>query len=61
MQIGSAVGLWVAGRYIFAPVADESETNKYSEIGFDLIRAQVLSQTITQGMKYSFRRDRPTG
>ena len=61
VQIGSAVGLWAVGRYVFAPIGNEPRTNKYSEIGFDLIRAQIVSQTITHGMKYSFRRDRPTG
>ena len=61
VQMGSAIGLWGVGRYIIAPVADESRTNKYSEMGFDLIRAQILSQALVQGLKYSVRRDRPTG
>lgn len=61
VQVGSAVGLWAVGRYVVAPVADESQTNKWSEVGFDLIRAHIVSQSIVQGMKYSVRRDRPTG
>jgi membrane-associated phospholipid phosphatase len=61
VQVGSAVGLWAVGRYVVAPAADEPRTNKYSEIGFDLIRAQILSQALVGGMKYSIRRDRPTG
>jgi membrane-associated phospholipid phosphatase len=61
VQVGAAVGLWAAGRYLVAPVADEPRTNKYSEIGFDLIRAQIVSQAIVGGMKHSIRRDRPTG
>jgi len=61
VQVGSAVGLWAVGRYVVAPAADESKTNKYSEIGFDLIRAQIVSQAVVHGMKYSIRRDRPTG
>jgi len=61
VQMGAAAGLWAIGRYVVAPAADESRTNKYSEVGFDLIRAQILSQAIVGGMKYSFRRDRPTG
>lgn len=61
VQVGSAAGLWAIGRYVVAPAADEPRTNKYSEIGFDLIRAQILSQALVQGMKYSVRRDRPTG
>ena len=40
---------------------DESRTNRFSEIGFDLIRAQIVSQVVVHGMKYSIRRDRPTG
>ena len=61
VQIGAGVGLWVAGRYIVAPAIDESRTNRFSEIGFDLIRAQIVSQVVVHGMKYSIRRDRPTG
>ena len=61
VQVGSAAGLWAVGRYVVAPVADESRTNRISEIGFDLIRAQVVTQTLVQGMKNTIRRDRPTG
>lgn len=60
-QIGTSVGLWVVGRYIVAPATGESKTNKWSHIGFDLMRAQIVTQTFTQAMKYSVRRDRPTG
>jgi membrane-associated phospholipid phosphatase len=60
VQIGSAVGLWVVGRYIL-PSANESRTNKVSHLGFDLLRAQIVSQALVQGMKYSFQRNRPTG
>ena len=60
-QASAAVGLWVVGRYVIAPAEDESRTNKYSEIGFDLLRAQMLSQGIVQAMKNVGRRDRPTG
>jgi hypothetical protein len=61
VQVGSAVGLWAVGRYIFAPAADEPRTNKISHLGFDLMRAHLLSQALVQGMKYSFQRNRPTG
>ena len=61
VQVGSAVGLWAVGRYVVAPAADQPRTNKYSEVGFDLIRAQILSQSLVHGMKYSVRRNRPTG
>jgi membrane-associated phospholipid phosphatase len=61
VQVGTAVGLWAVGRYVVAPVAGESRTNKYSEVGFDLIRAQILSKALVSGMKSSVRRNRPTG
>src|SRR5262245_20944489 len=57
VQFGSAVGLWAVGRYI-VPAEGESKTNKYSEVGFDLLRAQILSGVLVQGMKVSFQRDR---
>ena len=61
VQVGSAVGLWAVGRYIVPPAADEPRTNKFSHLGFDLIRAQILSQALVHGVKYTVRRDRPTG
>ena len=61
VQIGASVGLWAVGRYIISPTAGESRTNRYSVIGFDLMRAQIISQAVVHGMKYSIRRDRPTG
>ena len=61
VQFGSAVGLWAVGRYVVAPADGGSRTNKYSEVGFDLLRAQILSGVIVQGMKYSFQRERPSG
>ena len=61
VQFGSAVGLWAVGRYVVAPSDGVSRTNKYSEVGFDLLRAQILSGVIVQGMKYTVQRDRPSG
>ena len=61
VQVGTAVGLWAIGRYVVAPAAGESRTNKVSHLGFDLIRAQLLTEGLVQGMKYAVRRDRPTG
>jgi membrane-associated phospholipid phosphatase len=60
-QTGTAVGLWVVGRYIIPPNADGSRTNKVSHIGFDLIRSQIVSQALVHAIKYTVRRDRPTG
>ena len=61
VQFGSAVGLWAVGRYVVPPADGGSRTNKYSEVGFDLLRAQILSGVLVQGMKVSFQRDRPSG
>src|SRR5262245_21224584 len=49
VQVGTAVGLWVIGRYVVAPAADEPRTNKISHLGFDLIRAQLLTEGLVQG------------
>jgi membrane-associated phospholipid phosphatase len=38
-----------------------THTNKLSHLGFDLLRANVVSQAITYGIKIAVRRDRPTG
>lgn len=61
VMVGSSVGLWAVGRYVIPPNADGSRTNKWSSMGFDLMRAQILAQTVTQGTKKIVRRDRPTG
>ena len=67
-QAGVAVGLYVIGRYAVPkdpenPVVEGTSprTNKWSHMGFDLLRAQAVSQVVVQGMKYAVRRDRPTG
>ena len=60
-MVASSVGLWAVGRYIIGPGENESKTNKWSEMGYDMMRAQILSQAITQGTKKIVRRGRPTG
>ena len=67
-QIGVSVGLYVVGRYIVPPNPDQPitagaspRTNKWSHMGLDLLRAQIMSQTVVHAIKYSVRRDRPTG
>ena len=60
VQTGAAVGLYVIGRYAL-PHADGERTNKVSHIGFDMLRALIVSQTFTQAIKNTVRRDRPTG
>ena len=59
-QIGAAVGLWVAGRYI-APPKNDPKVSKMAHIGFDLMRAQILTQSFVYGIKYVGQRDRPNG
>lgn len=61
VMAASSVGLWAVGRYIVGPSADEPKTNKWSEMGFDMMRAQMLAQAVTHGTKAIVRRDRPTG
>jgi acid phosphatase family membrane protein YuiD len=61
VQAGAAVGLYMVGRYMLPHVEGEPKTNKVSHLGFDLLRALMLSQALTQGIKVAVRRDRPTG
>src|SRR5262245_25278329 len=61
VMAASSVGLWAVGRYVIGPSKDEPKTNKWSELGFDMMRAQILSQALVQGTKQAVRRDRPTG
>ena len=59
-QVGTAVGLWAVGRYV-VPSEGEGRTNKVSHLGFDLLRAQIVAQTLVQTIKIVGQRDRPTG
>jgi membrane-associated phospholipid phosphatase len=60
-QVGVGAGLYLVGRYIVPRAAGDPQTNAMSHLGFDLVRAQIVSQAIVHGMKYSIRRNRPTG
>jgi len=67
-QAGLAIGLYAIGRYVVPPDPDapvtegtSPRTNKWSHMGFDLLRAQIVSQTFVLATKYAVRRDRPTG
>ena len=60
-QAGTAVGLYVIGRYVLPHTDGESKTNKVSHLGFDLLRGVIVSQALTQAIKVAVRRDRPTG
>ena len=61
VQMGAAVGLYVIGRYAVEPDPGTEHTNKYSHLGFDLLRAQIVTQAFTYAIKYAAQRDRPTG
>ena len=61
VQAGTAVGLYVVGRYMMPHAAGAPKTNKVSHLGFDMLRALIVSQALTQGIKYVGQRDRPTG
>jgi len=55
------VAIYVLGRYVFAPAADQPQTNKWSHLGFDLLRAQIVDEAFVQAIKFSVRRTRPDG
>jgi membrane-associated phospholipid phosphatase len=61
VQTGAAVGLYAIGRYVLPHTEGQPRTNKISHIGFDLLRAGIVSQAFTLGIKQTVRRDRPTG
>jgi hypothetical protein len=61
VEVGAALALYGIGRYIVPPAKDEARTNKFSHLGFDLLRAQIVTESIVFGMKQATRRDRPTG
>jgi membrane-associated phospholipid phosphatase len=61
VQAGIAAGLYLVGRYVLPHADGAPKTNKVSHLGFDLMRAVIVSQALTQGIKIAVRRDRPTG
>jgi membrane-associated phospholipid phosphatase len=60
VQGGAAVGLYLIGRFAIEPESG-THTNKVSHLGFDLLRANLVTQAFTLGIKATVRRDRPTG
>ena len=60
VQAGAAVGLYTVGRFWVAP-GPGGTRNKVAHMGLDLLRANILTQTLTGGIKIAVRRDRPTG
>ncbi len=61
VQGGVAAGLYLIGRYAMEPDPGTRHTNKMSHLGFDLLRATIVTSAFTYGLKYAFQRDRPTG
>ena len=61
VQVGIATGLYLIGRFVLPKTEGEPRTNKLSHLGFDLMRAIIVSETITHTIKIAVRRDRPTG
>ncbi len=53
VQTGAAVATYAIGR--------TTHSTKVTSIGASLFRAQVVSQTVTQGIKFAARRTRPDG
>jgi membrane-associated phospholipid phosphatase len=51
VQGGAALGAYVAGRVLDRP--------RLATVGGDLIEAQLLAVTLTQGLKFAVRRERP--
>jgi membrane-associated phospholipid phosphatase len=59
VQGGTAGGLYLIGRFAMAPETG-TRTNKVSHLGFDLLRANLVTQAFTYGIKGAVRRGRPT-
>ena len=60
-QAAVSLGLYLGGRYFVPVVEGQPRTNKWSHLGYDLLRGQIVSQAFVHGLKYAVRRDRPTG
>jgi len=53
VQAGGAAAVYVLGRVLDKPAV--------TAVGADLVRVQILTQAVTQGIKYSVQRTRPNG
>ena len=58
VQAGVAVGTYTIGRITSK---NDGTPNKLEHLGFDLLRANVLVQSLTYAIKVTAQRDRPTG
>ena len=61
VQGGTALGLYLIGRYMLPHADAASKTNKVSHLGFDLLQSLILTEALTQGIKIAVHRHRPTG
>ena len=54
--------IYLGGRYVLPKFTDDvSTTNKWSHMGLDLLRAELLEEGIVWGLKVSVNRTRPNG
>jgi membrane-associated phospholipid phosphatase len=62
VQAGAAVGTYLVGRYLLPlETRDGEKTNKVSHLGFDLVRATIVTQVLTHSIKFAVQRERPDG
>lgn len=61
VMVGVPIGVYLIGRYVVPPAKDAPQTNKWSHLGFDLVRAQIVDEAFVQALKFSVRRTRPNG
>jgi membrane-associated phospholipid phosphatase len=61
VMYGVPIALYLGGRYVWAPAKDQPQTNKWSHLGLDLLRAEVEEEAIVQTLKFSVGRTRPDG
>ncbi|MEO5818977.1 MAG: phosphatase PAP2 family protein [Vicinamibacteraceae bacterium] len=59
VQGSAAAGVYLIGRYGMR--SKDGHTNKVAHLGFDLVRANLVAQGLTYGIRAIARRDRPTG
>ena len=54
VQIGAAIGTWAIGRAV-------DKRGRAAHLGLDLLRAQIVTQTLTYALKAATQRERPDG
>ena len=61
VQMSAAGALYGVGRFVLPHVREMNRQNRATHLGLDLLRAQLLSQAVSRGLRYGLQRDRPTG